>query len=92
MVALGGGVTIDDDNWRLVSGEATTVYLEVPFTMLWERIHHLPGRPLAFNRTAPEVEALFERRRSRYEEAAHRVDGTRPAGSVADEVLKIWSA
>ena len=35
VVALGGGVTIDDDNWRLVSTEATTVYLEVPFTTIW---------------------------------------------------------
>ncbi|TMC86020.1 MAG: shikimate kinase [Chloroflexi bacterium] len=92
VVALGGGVTIDDDNWRLVSAEATTVYLEVPFATIWERVHHLPGRPLAFNRTSAEVEALFERRRARYEEAAHRVDATRPASSVADEVLKIWSA
>ena len=92
VVALGGGVVMDDENWILVSTRATTVYLEVPFSAIWERIHHLPGRPLAFNRTAADVERLFERRRARYEEAAHRVDGTRPAGSVADEVLKIWSA
>jgi hypothetical protein len=38
------------------------------------------------------VEALYERRRSRYEQAQHRVDGDRPPGEVADEVMKIWSA
>jgi len=92
VVALGGGVVMDDENWSLLSTHATTVYLEVPFDTIWERIHHLPGRPLAFNRTAAEVERLFDRRRARYEEAAHRVDATKPAGSVADEVLKIWSA
>ncbi len=82
----------EKENWRLISDQATTVYLEVPFETIWQRIHHLPGRPLIANRTASEVEALFERRRRRYEESDHRVDGTREAGQVAAEVLKLWSA
>ncbi|HEX2646862.1 MAG TPA: shikimate kinase, partial [Candidatus Dormibacteraeota bacterium] len=85
VVALGGGVVVDDDNWRLVSAKATTVYLEVPFKTIWERIRHLPGRPLILRRTESEVEALFERRRARYEEALHRVDADRDPGLVADE-------
>ena len=92
VVALGGGVVMDDDNWRLISESATTVYLEVPFETIWQRIHRLPGRPLIANRTVSEVEALFDRRRARYEQADHRVDGTREAGLVADEVLALWSA
>ncbi len=91
VVALGGGAVVDDGNWRLISGTALTVYLQVPFQTIWQRIHHLPGRPLIFNRTESEVEALFERRRARYEQAQHHVDGTREAGDVANEVLKIWS-
>ena len=92
VVALGGGAVIDDDNWRLISDRATTVYLEVPFAVLWGRVHHLPGRPLIANRTPAEVEELFERRRPRYEQAEHRVDGTQPMGDLADEVLRLWSA
>ncbi len=91
VVALGGGVVMDDENWRLIAEHATTVYLEVPFETIWQRIHHLPGRPLIANRTASEVEELFERRRSRYEQADHTVDGTREPGVVADEVVKLWS-
>ena len=91
VVALGGGVVMDDENWRLIAERATTVYLEVPFETIWQRIHHLPGRPLIANRTASEVEELFERRRARYERADHTVDGTREPGAVADEVLKLWS-
>ena len=91
VVALGGGVVMDDDNWRLISRQATTVYLDVPFETIWQRIHHLTGRPLIANRTAAEVEALFDRRRTRYEQADHRVDGTRDPGVVADEVLTLWS-
>ena len=92
VVALGGGVVIDDDNWRLVAEQTISVYLEVPFDVIWERIRHYHGRPLIFNRSAAEVEELLEQRRPRYEEATFRVDGTRPAGALADEVLQLWSA
>jgi shikimate kinase len=91
VVALGGGVVMDDDNWRLVAERATTVYLEVPFAVIWERIRHFHGRPLTLNRSAAEVEEMLERRRPRYEQATFRVDGTRPAGELADEVLQLWS-
>jgi shikimate kinase len=91
VAALGGGVVMDDDNWRLIE-QATSVYLEVPFAVIWERIRHFHGRPLIFNRTAAEVEELLERRRPRYEQATFRVDGTRSAGALADEVLQLWSA
>jgi shikimate kinase len=92
VVALGGGTLIDDGNWHLVSDKANTVYLEVPFETMWQRIQARPGRPLASGRSREEVLALFERRRPRYEQAAHRVDGDRPAELVADEVITLWSA
>jgi shikimate kinase len=91
VAALGGGVVVDDDNWRLVSETSTSVYLEAPFAVLWERIHHFHGRPLILNRTAAEVEELLNRRRPRYEQAMFRVDATRSAPRVADEVLRLWS-
>ena len=83
---------IDDDNWALISAAATTVYLEAPFDTLWSRIRDTPGRPLVAHRTRSEVEALFELRRRRYEEAAHRIDAGRGPSAVADEVMKLWSA
>jgi shikimate kinase len=92
VVALGGGSLIDDGNWRLVDGEAYAVYLEVPFETMWRRIQARPGRPLVSGRSREEVLYLFERRRPRYEQATHRVDGDRPAEVVADEVIKLWSA
>ena len=92
VVALGGGTLIDDANFRLVAELSSSVYLEVPFETMWERIRQLTGRPLASGRSREEVEALFERRRPRYEQALHRVDGDRLPGVVADEVIKLWSA
>jgi shikimate kinase len=92
VVALGGGSLIDDANWQVVDRTATTVYLEVPFETMWERIRRLTGRPLASGRPRQEVEALFERRRARYEAAIHRVKADRAPDVVADEVIKLWSA
>jgi shikimate kinase len=92
VVALGGGSLIDDANFRLVAELSTTVYLEVPFETMWERVRRLTGRPLASGRPRGEVASLFERRRPRYEQAVHRVDGNRPPGVVADEVIRLWSA
>jgi shikimate kinase len=92
VVALGGGSLIDDANWEVVSRTATTVYLEVPFQTMWERIRRLAGRPLASGRSRSEVESLFKTRRARYEQAMHRVKGDRAPAVVADEVIKLWSA
>jgi shikimate kinase len=92
VVALGGGAVIDDDNWAVIQSLAVTVYLEAQFATLWERVGHLPGRPLIAHRTTAEVEALFERRRARYEQAAHRVDAARDPSAVAGDVLNLWSA
>jgi shikimate kinase len=92
VVALGGGTLISDANWRLVADTSATVYLEVPFDAMWERIQMITGRPLASGRSREEVESLFERRRPRYEQALNRVDGDRPPSVVADEVIKLWSA
>ena len=47
---------------------------------------------LLAGRTPEDVQSLYERRRSRYEQALHRVNGDRPPGEVADDVLKLWSA
>lgn len=92
VVALGGGVVMDDDNWRLITERATTVHLRVPFDVIWTRIKNLGTRPLIVNRTEAEMEELYNRRLPRYEQAEHRVDGTRPAGDVAGEIMQLWSA
>jgi shikimate kinase len=92
VVALGGGVVTDDDNWALIAERALTVYLQAPFPELWRRVGGDSGRPLLAGRTAADVEELYERRRARYERAAHRVDATRAPGEIAAEVAALWSA
>jgi shikimate kinase len=90
VVALGGGTTIDDENWRVIRTQSTSVYLELSFNSIWERIGRTEGRPLVQGRLRTEVEELFERRRARYEEASFRVDADRSPDEVATEVLALW--
>lgn len=92
VVALGGGAVLDDESWTLVAERALSVYLEVSFETIWDRIHGQPGRPLLAGRSRAEVEALLERRRPRYMKARRTVDGDRPVDVVAAEVLQLWSA
>jgi shikimate kinase len=92
VVALGGGTPLEDANWRLITERAITVYLDVPFRTIWKRIGPAATRPLAAGRSHDELEALLDERRSRYEQASHRVDSDRPPRVVADEVMKLWSA
>jgi len=92
VVALGGGTQVDDRNWHLIRERAMTVYLKASFDTIWRRISGLTVRPLAAGRARAKLEALFEQRRPRYEEADHAVDANRDLDAVAMEVLHLWSA
>ena len=92
VVALGGGTAMDDANWELIQQRSTSVYLELPFETIWERIGRNQDRPLVAGRLRKEVHDLFDRRRARYEQSSHRVDADRSPDDVAAEVLSLWSA
>ena len=91
VVALGGGTAMDEANWQLVRERATSVYLELRFETIWERIGTSRERPLIAGRLRREVELLFESRRARYEEADHRIDADRSPDEIAGDVLSLWS-
>lgn len=91
VVALGGGTVMDDANWQLIQERATSVYLELSFPTIWERIGRSQNRPLVAGRLRKEVETLLDWRRPRYEQATHRVDADRSPDDVAADVLALWS-
>lgn len=90
VVALGGGTAMNDDNWKLLKERSRTVYLELPFDSIWERIGHTDGRPLVAGRVRDEVKGLFDSRRARYEQADSIVDADRSPDDVAGDVLALW--
>ena len=89
--ALGGGTPMSDANWKLIIGRAMTVFLEVPLETLWARLSGSAGRPLARGQSKEQLGDLLSRRRPRYLEATHVVDGDRDSSVVAEEVLSLWS-
>lgn len=90
VVALGGGTAMDDSNWELIQHRSTSVYLELPFDSIWERIGRTEGRPLVAGRLRNEVQALFDSRRARYAQATYTVDADRSPDDVATDVLALW--
>lgn len=91
VVALGGGTAMDDANWQLICERATSVYLELKFETIWQRIGRSETRPLVAGRLRREVADLFDRRRHRYEQADHRVDADRSPDEIATDLLALWS-
>jgi shikimate kinase len=90
VVALGGGTAMDDGNWNVIRDRSTSVYLELPFDSIWQRIGGTDGRPLISGRLRQEVQGLFERRRERYAQASFTVDADRSPDEVATDVLALW--
>lgn len=84
IVALGGGAVVDDDNWQLVKEAATSIWLDAPLDVLWQRAGEDPLRPLSVDR--PEFDRLFRGRRRRYAECDHRVDASGPVLEIAEEI------
>jgi shikimate kinase len=91
VVALGGGAPMDDANWRLITERSVTVFIDCLFDTIWRRTRGTTNRPLAVGRSREELEALLERRRPRYQEAVHVVNGDKPADVLAEEIVKLWS-
>jgi shikimate kinase len=83
VVALGGGAWISEANRRLVANQqATSVWLDAPFSLCWKRIEaDGERRPLAPSESA--AFKLFSERTSCYELADLRVVVTAQKSAVA---------
>jgi shikimate kinase len=91
VVAVGGGAPLDDENWRLLTERAVTVFIDCEFETIWRRTSETTDRPLAAGRTPEQLRELLSRRLPRYRQAAHHVNGDRPADVVATEIVTLWS-
>jgi shikimate kinase len=75
VVATGGGTFVDPQNRAIINQDGLSVWLDVPFDGLVARVPADGRRPLAADRT--QFERLYLLRRTAYEEARLRLDGTR---------------
>jgi shikimate kinase len=86
VVATGGGTFVESDNRALMLADGSVVWLDVPLTLVFERVPSDGRRPLAADRM--QMEQLYARRRLAYAEAHVRIDGTQPVPDVVERLLE----
>jgi shikimate kinase len=94
VIALGGGTWTIEQNRTLIEEEkCTTVWLDAPFELCWQRINNENElRPLA--RVQDKTKRLYDLRRSSYALAKLRVEVTKDKGSeeLSTEILALLSS
>jgi shikimate kinase len=86
VVATGAGTFVDQDCRAAINRDGVSVWLDVPFERLVDRLPADSRRPLAASRG--EMEQLYVARRRAYQQAHLRLDaGAAPVGELVERVL-----
>lgn len=86
VVATGGGTFADPENRALINRDGLSVWLDVPFTAIVDRVPADGRRPLAADRV--QFERLFEARRTAYQQAHVRLEaGSVPVDALVEQLL-----
>ena len=72
VVSLGGGASVQPNNWELITNNGITVWLDCPIDRVHARLGSDTTRPLAANREA--LAQLFETRLPFYARADYRIE------------------
>lgn len=89
VVCTGGGVVGREENWTLMRGLGTVIYLRADWETLKSRLASGEGRPLADSRDWPRIEALWRQRLPLYEMADLTVEAAgRTPERIAGDILK----
>jgi len=85
IIATGGGTFVDPENRAAINADGVSVWIDVPFDVLLERIPADGRRPLANDRV--QMALLYETRRLAYQQAQLRLDATRARSEELVEQL-----
>jgi shikimate kinase len=85
VVAAGGGTFVDPENRALMLSDGAVAWLDVPLSTVLDRIPVDGRRPLASDK--PQMEELYQRRRSAYAAAHVRIDAGQPVEEVVERLL-----
>jgi shikimate kinase len=87
VVATGGGTFIDPENRAAINADGLSVWIDVPFDVLLNRIPADGRRPLANDRV--QMALLYETRRLAYQQAQVHVDASRArAEELVDQLIE----
>jgi shikimate kinase len=85
IIATGGGTFAEPDNRAVMLADGAVAWLDVPLSVVLERVPADGRRPLAADRL--QMEQLYLRRRLSYAEAHVRIDAARPPAEVLERLL-----
>ena len=85
VVATGGGTFVQPDNRADILEDGVTVWLDVPFSRIVDRVPSDGRRPLAADRDA--FATLFEERRAVYRRAHLRLDAQGRVDALVERLL-----
>jgi shikimate kinase len=85
IVATGGGTFVDPENRAAINADGVSVWVDVPFDVLLDRIPADGRRPLANDRV--QMALLYENRRLAYQQAQLRLDASRARSEELVEQL-----
>jgi shikimate kinase len=87
VVATGGGTFADADNRALINRDGVSVWIDVPFSAIVDRVPSDGRRPLAADKV--RFERLFDVRRTAYQHAHLRLDaGAAPVDALVEQLLE----
>lgn len=87
VVATGGGTFVDPENRAVIQQDGASIWLDVSFSLVVDRIPPDGRRPLATDRQA--LQQLYEARRAAYQLAHLRLDASRaPVGELVERILE----
>ncbi len=88
VVATGGGTFLDPQNRAAINADGVSVWLDVPFEAVLDRLPPDGRRPLAADRA--QMALLYETRRLAYQDAHFRLDASRAREEELVERLVEW--
>jgi shikimate kinase len=88
IVSLGGGAFLSDENFRLVSQNGVSIWLDCPLATIEKRLAASNHRPLA--RDPQRLRLLFHSRRESYARAEHRIEiASDDAAAAVGQILAL---
>lgn len=85
VVATGSGTFCDPENRLLINSDGTSVWLDVPFEEVVQRVPTDGRRPIADDRAT--LEAAYLSRRAAYQQAHTRLDAAAPVEELVERLL-----
>lgn len=88
ILATGGGLPAQEDNWQILREHFLTIFLQVDFSILYQRIKGDSRRPLLSQHSTPqELEKLYQKRLIYYERSDVIINGNRSEEEIVEEIL-----